>query len=120
MISSARASLPFRLVNFGLQKLLHREPAPPMSNGPHFSVELTDLSIFESAPAQVSNSDSRWHPKITLYRLSFISTTICLGSAKAVETSHGKSYVSTTIEWIAGVVVFILLSSLISIIYSCN
>jgi hypothetical protein len=93
-----------------------------MSNGPHFSVGLTDLSIFSlrNAPAQVSNSGSRWHPKITLYRLFFISTTVCLGSAKAVETSHGKSYVSTTIEWIAGVVVFTLLSSPISLIYSCN
>jgi hypothetical protein len=63
-----------------------------------------------NAPADVSNSNSRWHPKITVYRLLIISTTISLGSAKAIETFYGKSYVSTTIEWIAGVAVFSLLS----------
>jgi hypothetical protein len=70
-----------------------------------------DISIFMNAPAaEASNSNSRWHPKITVYRLLVISTTISLGSAKAVETFYGKSYVSTTIEWIAGVAVFSLLS----------
>ncbi|KIM34928.1 hypothetical protein M413DRAFT_37682, partial [Hebeloma cylindrosporum] len=48
-------------------------------------------------------------PKIMLYRLLVISTTISLGSAKAVAVFYGKSYVSITIEWIAGVVVSILL-----------
>ena len=81
---------------------------------PH-SITFGDLSIFRNTPAaEVSNSDPRWHPKITAYRLLVISTTISLGSAKAVATFYGKSYVSTTIEWIAGVAVFTLLSWLVS------
>ena len=65
---------------------------------------------FTNTPVPVSNSDSRWHPKITAYRLLVISTTISLGSAKAIATLFGKSYASTTIEWIGGVVVFTVLS----------
>ena len=68
----------------------------------------------ETPSAELLNSNSRWHPKITVYRLLIISTTISLGSAKAIATFHGKSYISTTIEWVAGVAVFCLLSSLIS------
>jgi hypothetical protein len=68
----------------------------------------------EPPSAELSHSNSRWHPKITVYRLLIISTTISLGSAKAAATFHGKSYVSITIEWIAGVAVFCMLSSLIS------
>jgi len=68
----------------------------------------------EPPSTELANSNSRWHPKITLYRLLIISTTISLGSAKAAATFHGKSYVSITIEWVAGVAVFCLLSSLIS------
>ena len=72
-----------------------------------------------NAPAvEISNSDPRWHPKITVYRLLVISTTISLGSTKAVETFYGKSYISTTIEWIAGVAVFCLLSSFIFYIFA--
>ena len=63
-----------------------------------------------------SNSNSRWQPKVTVYRLLVISTTIALGSAKAVAVLYGKSYVSTTIEWIAGVVVSTALSSLVLLI----
>ncbi|KIM49824.1 hypothetical protein M413DRAFT_438943 [Hebeloma cylindrosporum] len=67
-------------------------------------------SVFTSIRGQHSlefqNSNSRWHPKITVYRLLVISTTISLGSAKAAATFNGKSYVSITIEWISGVAVF--------------
>ena len=87
--------------------MAHLDPTHPLSRP------------FRNPPAvEVSNSDSRWHPKVTVYRLLVISTTISLGSAKAVATFYGKLYVSTTIEWIAGVVVFTLLSWLVShIIY---
>ncbi|KIM49829.1 hypothetical protein M413DRAFT_116606 [Hebeloma cylindrosporum] len=70
---------------------------------------LGDLPIIRDAPTRVSNPHSRWHPRITVYRLLVVSTTISLGSAKAVATFYGKSYVSTTIEWVAGVAVFSLL-----------
>jgi p-aminobenzoyl-glutamate transporter AbgT len=68
----------------------------------------------EALSAEFSNSNSGWHPNITVYRFLIISTTISLGSAKAIATLHGKSYISITIEWVAGVAVFCLLSSLIS------
>ena len=80
-----------------------------------YSIPFGDLVAFRNTPAvEVSNSGSRWHPNITPYRLLVVSTTIALGSAKAVETFYGKSYVSTTIEWVAGVAVFTLLSWLLS------
>jgi hypothetical protein len=47
-----------------------------------------------------------WFPKLTPYRLLIISTTIGLGTAKAYATAKGLSYVATSIEWIASVVVF--------------
>jgi len=76
--------------------MVHLGPIAPLP------IPFGDLSIFKNTP--------RWHPGITPYRLLVISTTISLGSAKAVATFYGKSYVSTTIEWIAGVAVFTLLS----------
>jgi hypothetical protein len=71
----------------------------PLSEAPHWQTEVWDANF-------------HWHPKVTVYRLLFISTTIFLGSAKAAAEYNEKSYVSTTIEWIAGIAVFILLSSL--------
>ncbi|KIM49827.1 hypothetical protein M413DRAFT_408142 [Hebeloma cylindrosporum] len=67
--------------------------------------------VVKEPQAQVESDESnpRWQPKITLYRLLVISTTISLGSAKAVAVFYGKSYVSITIEWIAGVAVSIFL-----------
>ena len=85
-----------------------------------------DVSFFrkplEPSSTQISDesnsiSNSRWQPKVTIYRLLVISTTIALGSAKAVAVFYGKSYVSTTIEWIAGVVVSTALSSPVLLIF---
>ena len=54
---------------------------------------------------QAHNSQSQiWHPKITPYRLAVISTTLCLGTVKAVLTQQGKNIAPITIEWIMGVV----------------
>ncbi|KAF5309190.1 hypothetical protein D9619_012835 [Psilocybe cf. subviscida] len=50
-------------------------------------------------------ASSSWHPKVTPYRLAFILTTGGLGIAKAVLISGGRAASSTTIEWVAGVVV---------------
>jgi hypothetical protein len=51
-----------------------------------------------------------WHPKLTFYRFLVLSTTIGLGTAKAYGTSRGLNLVSTTIEWVAGMVLFSVLS----------
>ena len=67
----------------------------------------------------ISNSNPRWQPKVTVYRLLVVPTTISLESAKVVTVFYRKSYVSTTIEWISGVVLVLstLLSSTISHTY---
>ena len=48
-----------------------------------------------------------WHPKLTLYRLLVIFSTIGLGAAKAVTSFLNLTYASITLEWILGVVVFL-------------
>jgi hypothetical protein len=45
----------------------------------------------------------RQHPKLTVYRLGLIVVTIALGSAKAL-----SSPASVTLEWVVGVVFFLL------------
>ena len=58
---------------------------------------------------QVHNAQSQsWHPKITPYRLAVISTTLCLGTVKAVLTQQGRSIAPITIEWIMGVVLVLV------------
>ncbi|KDR71325.1 hypothetical protein GALMADRAFT_144014 [Galerina marginata CBS 339.88] len=50
-----------------------------------------------------------WHPKVTPYRLMVLSTTIGLGTAKAISAQKGSAqYVSTTFEWIGGTFFLIL------------
>ena len=50
----------------------------------------------------------RWHPKITLYRLVVLLTTMCLGVSKAMMSARGAVVVSVTLEWVSGVAVFVL------------
>jgi hypothetical protein len=50
----------------------------------------------------------RWHPKITVYRLVVLLTTICLGVGKAITSARGAVIVPTTLEWVSGVAVFVL------------
>ena len=50
---------------------------------------------------QARNAQS-WHPKFTPYRVSVISTTLCLGTMKAVLTQQGRSIVPITLEWTMG------------------
>ncbi|KIK00153.1 hypothetical protein K443DRAFT_679420 [Laccaria amethystina LaAM-08-1] len=51
----------------------------------------------------------RWHPKITVYRLVVLLTTICLGVGKAITSARGAVVVPITLEWVSGVAVFVLL-----------
>ena len=93
---------------------LHPIRLKPIGDKSVFTSDLEQHPLEPPSPSpELSHSNSRWHPKITVYRLLIISTTISLGSAKAAATFHGKSYVSITIEWVAGVAVFCLLSSLV-------
>lgn len=59
-----------------------------------------------SAPSvETSPPAFSWHPKLTLYRLTFIVTTGGLGIAKATLVSKGQTTSSITMEWITGVIV---------------
>lgn len=49
------------------------------------------------------------HPPITPFRLAFIFTTLGFGIAKAVLVSTGDSTSSTTIDWVAGVLIALML-----------
>ncbi|KIM40760.1 hypothetical protein M413DRAFT_28527 [Hebeloma cylindrosporum] len=55
------------------------------------------------------NNTSAWHPKLTLYRLLVIFSTVGLGAAKAVTSYFNLTHTSITLEWILGVVVFLML-----------
>ncbi|CAA7263500.1 unnamed protein product [Cyclocybe aegerita] len=54
-------------------------------------------------------SSLRWFPKLTPYRLVVLSTTIGLGTAKAISSYIGYDTISITLEWISGVVLFLVL-----------
>jgi len=58
--------------------------------------------------ADLDDKSQRWHPKITPYRLATIVITIVLGSLKALYAHNGQTGLSTTLEWIIGVVVFLM------------
>ena len=61
----------------------------------------TETFAFDEVPV-------RWHPKITLYRLVVLLTTMCLGVSKAMMSARGAVVVSVTLEWVSGVAVFVL------------
>jgi hypothetical protein len=46
----------------------------------------------------------RWHPRITPFRLAFILNTATFGISKAVLVFRDEMVSSTTVKWVAGVV----------------
>lgn len=75
----------------------------------------TELVNFRSSrpSSEITNSGiagdkpPAWHPKLILYRLLVIFSTIGLGTAKAVTSYLNLTYASITLEWILSVVVFL-------------
>ncbi|KAF4613856.1 hypothetical protein D9613_007967 [Agrocybe pediades] len=53
--------------------------------------------------------DDRWHPRLTPYRLLIFTTTLALGTAKAIATQKGSTVLPTTLEWISGVALFLVI-----------
>jgi hypothetical protein len=49
-----------------------------------------------------------WYPKISPYRLMVFSIPLAIGTVKAVLSQKGRSTTPTTLEWINGVVIFLL------------
>ncbi|KIM40721.1 hypothetical protein M413DRAFT_28498 [Hebeloma cylindrosporum] len=70
-----------------------------------------DLDNARRPSAQISSAGSSpsWHPKLTLYRLLVILSTVGLAVAKTVTSYLNLSFASITLEWILGVVVFLFL-----------
>jgi hypothetical protein len=76
-------------------------------------IELTDLETgLSSLPAgtnvPVLLSGQVWHPKVTPYRLLSVLLPACLGTVKAAALQQGAKNEPITLEWISGVVVFIV------------
>jgi len=63
------------------------------------------------------NGPVRWHPKITIYRLVVLLTTICLGVGKVMTSARGAVLVPVTPEWVSGVAAFVLRVVMFSLIY---
>ena len=76
------------------------------ASDPTIEPEVIDLA---SAP-RISSVGSRvsWHPKLTLYRLLIILSTVGLAIAKTATSYLNLTFASITLEWILGVVVFLL------------
>lgn len=67
-----------------------------------------DIDVESNTPADVYISHSKWHPKISPYRLWVIATTVGFGTAKSVSVRTGDASIPTTLEWIAGTVIFLM------------
>lgn len=49
-----------------------------------------------------------WHPKISPYRFIVFSIPLAIGTAKAISSQRGNVTVPITLEWMSGVVVFLV------------
>jgi len=77
------------------------------------TIELVDLastrpSSQPSSRISPAGSSDSWHPKLTLYRLLVIVATVGLAVAKTATSYLNLTFASITLEWILGVVVFLL------------
>jgi len=61
-------------------------------------------------PTPTSPRRMRWHPKITPYRLVVILLPITFATLKAVISQTGNKTVPITLEWVFGIVVFLMLA----------
>ena len=73
-------------------------------------IDLTTTSLSSRPLSRVSSARSKlsWHPKLTLYRLLVIFSTVGLAAAKTATTCLNFTFASITLEWVLGVVVFLL------------
>lgn len=76
------------------------------------TIELIDLAGIRpsSRPSSriPSASSLSWNPKLTLYRLLVILSTVSLAIAKTATSYLNLTFASITLEWILGVVIFLL------------
>ena len=86
-----------------------------MANGApiYYSYSLVDPASTRpstrlSSPVSSAGSSISWHPKLTLYRLLVIVSSGGLAAAKTATSYLNLAFASITLEWILGVVVFLL------------
>jgi hypothetical protein len=74
------------------------DPTPELSESAH-------SSVVDSTPRSPT---IRWHPKLTVYRALILSLTAGFGLAKAILTYRDQMNGSITVDWVFGVLVFLL------------
>ena len=77
------------------------------------TIKLIDLSSTRpstqlSSRESLAGSSVLWLPKLTLYRLLVIFSTVGLAAAKSATSYLNLTFASITLEWVLGVVVFLL------------
>ena len=72
------------------------------------SSELEDNATSHGPPCDSTPPRLRWHPKISPYRLLVFSIPAGIGTAKAISSQKGNITTPVTLEWISGVVVFLV------------
>lgn len=73
-------------------------------------------SLGNTSPVQPSRQ--AWHPKLTPYRLLSVLLPASLGTVKTVASQQGQENEPITLEWISGVVVFIVCVDLSTFLHS--
>ena len=96
------------------------EPNPNQMNFPDDEDILFQAILLESQPTVPTLNlkdrlsydptlpQCRWHPKISPYRFTVLLTPLAIGTAKAVLSQKGSVKIPITLEWICGVVIFLL------------
>ncbi|KAJ2933428.1 hypothetical protein H1R20_g3681, partial [Candolleomyces eurysporus] len=85
---------------------------PYVGSEPH--IELDELPTpLAGLHAETGSSDppTLWLPKFTVYRLAFNAVTVGLGTAKfmaSISKSKSGSFIAITLEWVGGIVVFLI------------
>ncbi|KDQ58459.1 hypothetical protein JAAARDRAFT_154948 [Jaapia argillacea MUCL 33604] len=67
----------------------------------------TESAFRRSAQTRLPSRRTSWHPQFTGYRALVILLTVGFGSLKAISSYTNLTIVSTAVEWIFGVVVYI-------------
>ncbi|TFK31737.1 hypothetical protein BDQ12DRAFT_92627 [Crucibulum laeve] len=68
-----------------------------------------NLPPYLSTEQAITPTNSTRHPKLTGYRLLVIILTASFGFSKAALSYRGESTAPTTLDWLYGVVVFLML-----------
>lgn len=83
---------------------VHMQMLPLRSSNPEEIIDFTS----RGPPCEPTHPRLRWHPKVSPYRLIVFSIPAGIGTAKAILSQKGNVTAPITLEWISGVVVFLV------------